>query len=124
MSGPFVRVDLVAMKQIKRVLCFASATQCRIAVNDEPRGWRDRVGDLLRAAAQKIDGRLSAGLTITTAPKISDEKVFECLNRGLIYARELLNDEVRSEANEHILQAGWPELHADKKTGDRSHNRP
>lgn len=73
--------------------------------------WRWCLGRLIRAAADKVDGRSSIAVHFSTTPALSPDTVNECLRLGVQHVARLAEDELRCQAQERLLQRANPKLY-------------
>lgn len=72
-------------------------------VNGQAKRWQERLGDALRALAQRIDGRVTLGIAIETSPPISDADKIACVKHGLGAMQWAVEQSTRLECIENVL---------------------
>lgn len=89
---------------------------CQVVWGKEPRtaGWRRKLGRLLRRAADRLDGRRSLAVALTTEPDLSPSARHECFKRGAIAIEQAAEAEMRLEAQERILRRANPRLFVER----------
>lgn len=80
-------------------------------LNHPPENWRERLGDLVRRIARRIDGRPSLAFDIRTEPDIGPERLAACLRKGIDRSEEFIIEELREVATEKLMRAHMPELY-------------
>jgi hypothetical protein len=96
--------------------CGARGFSWRMSTN-KPRGWRQRVGQLLHRLAMRLDGRHSLAIEICCDPPLGADRQRAVLTQALKHAHELLHDEARAAAVECVLRQTQPQLYRDKQHG-------
>jgi hypothetical protein len=72
---------------------------------------REWLGAALRSLACRVDGRLSLAIDIDTSPPISSQQKIECIKFGFGQMKIAIEDTVRAEATERILDVVMKEKH-------------
>ncbi len=86
-----------------------------VLLANKPESWRQRVAQWLHNLADRIDGRLSTAVQVTSDPPVPEAVVRRALNMGLGYRYELLRAEAREECIERLLRRSAPSLYGDRR---------
>lgn len=84
--------------------------QTRYSVNSPPRSFRELMGATLRRLADRLDGRVSLAVRLTTTPDIGGRRRAACLRKGMEHAIRLADDEAKERATESAMRELNPEL--------------
>lgn len=71
---------------------------------------RERIAAIVRALAQKIDGRISLAIHIETEPQIGYERTLACLQFGYRAIQSAIDDETKSALVENVMENECPYL--------------
>jgi hypothetical protein len=103
-------------KNLSTAIIPSSTYWYEIRANGRPKSFKDRVGDLLRNLAQKLDGRHSLSIDIDTLPVISEQAKAECILAGIKNIKENVDGAVRDEMIENQIKRHIPTVcGADKR---------
>jgi len=80
--------------------------------NERPRNWRERVGEVLRDAADLLDGRASLAVQMSSDPQLSAEVQRDVLLKGMEHMARCFKDAVADECREELLREVRPDLFA------------
>lgn len=86
----------------------------RFSVN-EASTWRDRMGNLLRRVATRIDGRHSIAVAIHSDPPLSPAQHQQCLQQAAVAIDRAVEIECRHELTEIAMRELCPQLFADRQ---------
>lgn len=86
----------------------------RIDCNAKPKHCRDRIGGMLRAIAERIDGRASLAVVMATDPPLPTGTVHEIARKGVEHMARLLEESARAECSERLLRQMEPQLFEDR----------
>lgn len=73
--------------------------------------WREKLGNLLRRVAWRIDGRWHVAIDIVTLPPLSPDQRAACVKHGLAAMQRAIEDELRAEVVESVMREDSPHLY-------------
>lgn len=73
--------------------------------------WREKLGTLLRRAAQRIDGRDYVAIDIVTIPPLSSSQRLDCIKTGLDAVVLAIKHELHAETIEGVMREERPDLY-------------
>jgi len=72
------------------------------------RPWRHRIGDRLRKAAVRLDGRRTVTIDLMPTPALSNDQVWTCINEGMGHAVDRVRDANETAIRERFTAPSTP----------------
>lgn len=79
-------------------------------VNGPANGWRERLGNMLRAWADRLDRRFSLAVYVRSAPRLSSAELGDCVRQSNKLLDRCLKEQVRFKSVDLAMTASNPEL--------------
>lgn len=78
--------------------------------NGAPASMNERVGNVLRNLADKVDGRMTVAFSFKTTPQLEYTRLARCIESGFHTIQQSMEHEVVLDATEELFEELRPDL--------------